>query len=100
MAFQKISGRQGDRGDGGLGINTLIQNVQKYSTVDYCYMLSGNNALEMNKRFIIPDEDDYIAFNEDKNFIGEIPDSDAVMKTQFFMPGVAYNLSFYFKEQN
>lgn len=99
MAFQKISGRQGDRSDGGLGINTLIQNVQKYSTVDYCYMLSGNGALRMDKSFIVPDEKDYIAFNEDRKYVEEIPDKDAVMKTKFFMPGVAYNLSFYFEEE-
>ncbi len=98
MAFQKISGRQGDRSDGGLGINTLIQNVQQYSTVDYCYVLSGNGALRMDQRFIKPDNQDYIAFNEDSNYVGDVPDKDAVMKTEFFMPGVAYNLSFFFEE--
>lgn len=98
MAFQKISGRKGDRSDGGLGINTLIQNVQEYSVDDYCYVLSGNGALFMYKNLIQLDSKDYIAFNENKNYVGQIPDSEAVQHTQFYFPGVAYNLIFYFEE--
>jgi hypothetical protein len=98
IAFQKISGRSGDRGDGGLGINTLIQNVQKYCTDDYCYVLSGHGALLMDKELTVPDTNDYIAFNCDHEYVNKIPDDDAVMQTKFFMPGVAYNLIFYFEE--
>lgn len=98
MAFQKISGRPGDRSDGGLGINTLIQNVQKYSTDDYCYVLSGHGALLMNREITIPDQEDYIAFNKNQLFVEQIPDDFAVMQTKFYMPGVAYNLTFYFEE--
>lgn len=98
MAFQKISGRQGDRSDGGLGINTLIQNVQKYSTDDYCYVLSGNGALLMDRSITVPDDDDYVAFNHEQQYVNQIPDAMAVMQTKFYMPGVAYNLTFYFEE--
>ena len=38
------------------------------------------------------------AFNENKNYVGQIPDSEAVQHTQFYFPGVAYNLIFYFEE--
>ena len=98
MAFQKISGRSGDRSDGGLGINTLIQNMQKYSTDDYCYVLSGHGALLMNGEISIPDKEGYIAFNKDQLYVEKIPDDRAVMQTKFYMPGVAYNLTFYFEE--
>lgn len=98
MAFQKISGRKGNRSDGGLGINTLIQNVQKYSTDDYCYVLSGNGALLMDRNITIPDDDDYISFNQEHRYVDRIPDENAVMQTKFYMPGVAYNLTFYFEE--
>ena len=98
MAFQKISGRCGDSNDGGLGINTLIQNVQKYSTDDYCYVLSGNGALLMDRDITNLDSEDYVAFNKEKKFVDKIPDDNAVMQTKFYMPGVAYNLTFYFEE--
>ena len=52
----------------------------------------------MYKNLIQLDSKDYIAFNENKNYVGQIPDSEAVQHTQFYFPGVAYNLIFYFEE--
>lgn len=98
MAFQKISGRPGDRYDGGLGISTLVEKVRKYSEDDYCYSLSGNGAMHLQKDITIPDSDGFIAFNSEQEFIHKIPDEDGVLKTKFFMPGVAYNMTFYFEE--
>lgn len=98
MAFQKISGREGDRIDGGLGISTLIKRVQEYTRNDFCYVLSGNGALRLDTEFTESDMDGYIGFNMKRNFINAIPDESAVMKTKFYMPGVAYNLCFNFME--
>lgn len=98
MAFQKISGRSGDRYDGGLGISTLVEKVRKYSDDDECYSLSGNGAMHLQKDLTIPDAEGFIAFNSEQEFIHKIPDEDGVLKTKFFMPGVAYNMMFCFKE--
>jgi len=100
MAFQKISGREGDRSDGGLGINTLVHNVQQFSVDDYCYVLSGNGALFMFRDVIQPGEGDYIAFNTESNYVEMVPDNKAVQQTKLYFPGVAYNLTFYFEEKN
>lgn len=100
MAFQKISGRKGDRIDGGLGINTLIKRVQEFTRKDFCYVLSGNRALSLDSSFTDSDKDGYIGFNTSHDFVGQIPDKDAVMNSKFYMPGVAYNLCFnFFKEE-
>lgn len=99
MAFQKISGRAGDRPDGGLGISTLIERVQQYTKENYCYVLSGYGALRLDQEFTGSDAEGYIGFNELKDFKGHIPDKDAVLKTKFYLPGVAYNLCFNFLEE-
>ena len=98
MAFQKISGRAGDRYDGGLGISTLVEKVRRYSDEDECYALSGSGAMHLQRELTIPDSDGFIAFNTERQFIYKIPDKDGVLKTRFFMPGVAYNMIFYFAE--
>ena len=98
MAFQKISGRNGDRFDGGLGISTLMEKVRKYSDDDECYALSGYGAMHLKRELTVPDEDGFIAFNKEQQFVKKIPDEDGVMKTKFYMPGVAYNMTFYFEE--
>lgn len=98
MAFQKISGRAGDRYDGGLGISTLVEKVRKYSEEDECYALSGNGAMHLQKELTIPDSEGFIAFNLEQQFVYKIPDKDGVWKTRFYMPGVAYNMIFYFEE--
>ena len=98
MAFQKISGRAGDRYDGGLGISTLVEKVRRYSDEDECYALSGNGAMHLQRELTIPDSDGFIAFNSEQQFIYKIPDKDGVLKSKFFMPGVAYNMIFYFEE--
>ena len=98
MAFQKISGRAGDRYDGGLGISTLVEKVRRYSDEDECYALSGNGAMHLQRELTIPDSDGFIAFNVEQQFVYKIPDKDGVLKTRFFMPGVAYNMIFYFEE--
>lgn len=96
MAFQSISGRKGDRSDGGLGIRMLVQNVQEHCDNDYCYVLSGSNALMMFRDITVPDNENYVAFNEAGQYVERIPDEKAVAHTGFFMPGVAYNLTFNF----
>lgn len=100
MAFQKISGRSGDRHDGGLGLSTLVEKVRRYSEDDECYSLSGNGAMNLQKELTIPDSDGFIAFNSEQEFIYKIPDKEGVLKTSFFMPGVAYNMIFYFEEKS
>lgn len=100
IVFQKITGRKGDRADGGLGISTLIQRVQKYTNtnMNYCYVLSGNKALRLDAKYTGEDAEGYIGFNKERCFVNKIPDFDAVMGSKFYMPGVAYNLCFNFTE--
>ena len=54
--------------------------------------------MRLDTEFTESDMDGYIGFNMKRNFINAIPDESAVMKTKFYMPGVAYNLCFNFME--
>ena len=56
--------------------------------------------MHLQRELTIPDSDGFIAFNTEQQFVYKIPDKDGVLKTKFFMPGVAYNMIFYFEEVN
>lgn len=94
MCFQKISGRKDARDDGGTGLETLILNLRDLVDQDFCYVLSGNHCLYFLKDYMDEDEDGYMGFNEDKDFLSKIPFKNCVDSTEFYMPGVAYSFTF------
>lgn len=79
---------------GGKGLTVLIKSLQQRSFENHCYMLSGNKTVFFNKEYLSYDENEWIGFNADKNFLKGRPDKSAIDECVTYMPGTAYNLDF------
>ena len=95
----KVSGRKNAFSNGGKGCTDLIKSVQKYSHLDYCYLMSGRETIHFKKEFLMIDSDGFIGFNKD-GFLNSPPDDSIVGKSSVEFPGVAYNLNFILEESN
>ena len=95
-AYQhRISGRhESTYVGGGTGLTKLIKNLQTRSELYHCYMISGNRCLYFDKKYLDYDEDEWLGFNINKNFLNDLPVSSQFSKLNFYMPGTAYNLNF------
>lgn len=84
-----------DKGkSGGKGLTVLIKSLQQRSFENHCYMLSGNRTVFFKKECLSYDNNDWIGFNEEKNYMKGKPDKNVIDKCITFLPGTAYNLDF------
>lgn len=98
-AFQhKISGRKKHSETGGTGLTKLIKSLQEKSDATNCYLVSGNRALFFHQDFLIYDNNKWIGFNEENNFLDCAPDERILDYCCVYMPGIAYNLNFVVKK--
>lgn len=98
----KISGRGENSITGGTGLTKLIQSLEQRSDAYRCYVVSGNRSVNFYKELIEYNDDKWIGFNENKDYISNIPsqtdDRHAVIsESLMFMPGTGYNLNFVMK---
>lgn len=99
-SFQhKISGDIGKNSVGGTGLTGLLQSLEEQSNTHLCYMLSGNRIFFFEKDFMGYNQDKFIGFNRQQNYLTEIPDKELFMTIQTFLPGVAYNLNYAIKKE-
>ena len=99
-AFQeKISGRVNETKSGGTGLAELIKNLQEYAYEDYCYIMTGDKGLFFKKELLNYDENNWVGFNEDRNYLTNIPCKDALVRSHTYLPGTGYNFMFVFKEE-
>ncbi|HFU3704786.1 TPA: hypothetical protein ACGO7G_000382 [Streptococcus suis] len=94
----KISGRLDNFNNGGKGSTDLLKSIQEFAYLDYCYMMSGNDILKLNKSFLALDDDGFIGFNN-ISFKLQMPDDSTYSKSAVYLPGVAYNLNFILEEK-
>ncbi|CYU37402.1 hypothetical protein HO929_08740 [Streptococcus suis] len=94
----KISGRQDNFNNGGKGCTDLLKSIQEFAYLDYCYMMSGNDILKLNKNFLELDDDGFIGFNN-SSFKLHMPNHTTYAKSPVYLPGVAYNLNFILEEK-
>ncbi len=100
-AFQhKISGRYDNNITGGTGLTKLIKELQNKSDTYKCYMLSGNKRFIFREQYLSYDQQDWIGFNANNDFLNFPPDITLFKKSDIFFPGSAYNLAFVFKKEN
>ncbi|MCH5250575.1 MAG: hypothetical protein J1E98_11605 [Lachnospiraceae bacterium] len=100
-AFQdKISGRSRYSESGGTGLTKLIRSLQEKSDVDSCYVVSGNRSVIFYKEKLEYNEQNWLGFNEKKDFLNAIPDSDINLPCHAYVPGTAYNLNFVMKRED
>lgn len=97
-SFQnRISEREKNRYTGGTGLTKLIKSLEQRSESHRCYVISGNRGLIFFKKYLEYNSDNWIGFNDEKDFLNNIPELRNVEPTQIFMPGTAYNLNFVMK---
>ena len=97
-AFQhKISGNILKTSTGGTGLTKLICSLEKRSDSHNCYLITGNRTLWFLHELLEYNDDNWIGFNHEKDFISHIPENKIVCDDTIYMPGTAYNLNFVMK---
>lgn len=97
-AFQKkISGRPEKATTGGTGLTFLIKSLEEKSEKHRCYVISGNRCVNFFDKLIEYDEDGWISFNSENDYLKNIPDDEVVTDCLIYMPGTAYNFNFIMK---
>ena len=101
-SFQhKISGRKNISDTGGTGLTMLIKSLEERSDAHQCYVLSGNRSIFFLQDYLEYNNDNWIGFNEEKNYFEFKPEDDITSESCIYMPGTAYNLNFILKgEEN
>lgn len=92
----KISGREDIQSDqtGGTGLTKLIHSLNRRSAVSNCYVISGNRGIRFDDDYLEYNQENWIGFNDENDYINHIPDLSVVSKHLLFLPGTAYNLNF------
>lgn len=96
----KISGRPQHNLAGGTGLTKLIHSLQEKSDMDACYVLSGDRCVLFFRDLLNYNEDDWLGFNEQKDFLTAIPHQSAITNCFVYLPGTAYNLNFVMKRED
>lgn len=100
-SFQhKISGNIDKSVTGGTGLTKLICSLEKSSDLHHCYMVSGNRQLLFLHEYMEYNEDKWIGFNEEKDFLNKKPNLRNCHKNEIIIPGTAYNLNFVMEGSN
>lgn len=98
-AFQKnVSSRKNSPNSGGTGLTTLIKVLIDKSIANFCYACSGETFLLFKKDFLELTSDGLIGFNENNDYINEIPSPEIIARNLYNINVNAYNLQFIFKE--
>lgn len=90
----RISGRKNIQDVGGTGLYVLLQSLIDDSDLSNCYVLSGKHIVVFNEDYLFENEEKWMCYNEERNFIDFPPSKEVVGKCPIFFPGTAYNLNF------
>lgn len=97
-SFQhKVTSRKSKGRTGGTGLTKLLKLIEEKSENYNCYMISGNRTLNFIKEFLNHDENKWVGFNSQNDYINYIPNEDCLSISPVFFPGTAYNLNFVLK---
>lgn len=100
-SFQdKISGNKDKFCTGGKGLTKLIASLEERSDTYCCYMISGNRILNFAHDVLEYDNDGWIGFNDEKNFLECLPRKNVIGTNNMYFPGTAYNLNFVLKKED
>lgn len=99
-AFQHgISGRSLTSNTGGTGLTHLISVLESKSDAYNCYMISGTRILRFQRDLLKQDQNSWVGFNEEHDFVNYPPKEGTFIDSPLFFPGVAYNLNFVLKKE-
>ena len=92
-AFQNhVSTRSYSSGTSGTGLTALIQNIIGKTKSEYTYVLSGNNILFFQPKYLKMSPDKFIGFNEENDYFNYSPANEVIGKTNLYIPGTIYQL--------
>ena len=91
----EISGRLNQTQTGGNGLTELLTEIGAKENDGY--LLSGNKGISFPKELIQYDDDGWVGFNKKKDFFTSIPDPSILYKSDTYLPGTAYNLTFIYR---
>lgn len=99
VAFQDaISGRKDETKTGGTGLTQLIKSLESNAYEHGCYVLSGRQGLFFWPEFLEYNQENWLGFNRNKNFISEPPDDKVILRTNTFLRGTGYNFTLIYKK--
>lgn len=99
-AFQdKVSGRPGNDATGGTGLPQLIKSLERGFEGLHCYCCSGNSVIFFDPEILTYNEDGWIGFNLENDFINCIPKEKIIGRSPLYLPGTGFNLMFLFKKK-
>lgn len=97
-AFQnRISGRTNETETGGKGLSQLIRELEDKAESHNCYVMSGKDVIIFRPEFLEFDDDGWIGFNNNNNFLNERPDKKVIKFSDTFLNGTAYNLTLIYR---
>lgn len=97
-AFQnRITGRVNEIETGGKGLSQLIRELEDKAEVHNCYVMSGNDVIIFRPEFLEYDDDGWIGFNKNNDFLNERPDKSVLKFSDTFLNGTAYNLTLIYR---
>ena len=99
-SFQdKISGRSGETATGGTGLTELVKSLENYAFDHACYILSGRQGLLFYPELLEYNDENWVGFNEEKDFIHKQAHERAILRSETFFRGTAYNFTLIFKKE-
>lgn len=99
-SFQhKISGSIKKNTTGGTGLTKLVSSLEKQSDAHKCYLITGNRALWFFHQYLEYNQDGWIGFNTENDFLNKTPAYTVIGPNSIYLPGTAYNLNFVMKRR-
>ena len=98
-AFQHKISRRSDRILGGTGLTKLIKSLETRSDAHMCYVMSGKRKLLFRQEYLTYNEDDWLGFNKQNDYLNSRPDESVFGRNQYMFPGTAYNLNFVMEKE-
>ena len=100
-SFQhQISGDARKKEAGGRGLTQLVYSLQERADNHFCYIWSGNRMMRFEHDYMYYDDNKLIGFNQEKNYLSGVPDTNLFRTTMTFFPGTAYNLNFAIRKED
>lgn len=100
-AFQnEISGRNHETETGGKGLTELIRELERQTEDHNCYVLSGTDVLLFLPECLEYNENDWVGFNESKDYLGKEPEKRVISDSHTYLCGTGYNITLIYRRND
>ncbi len=95
----EISGRGFETESGGTGLTGLIKSLEDKAEAHSCYVMSGKQGIWFEKEFLEYNDNGWIGFNKENDFLQSPPDEEAIVRADINFSGTAYNFTLIAKKE-